>query len=323
MARKAKFHYNPDTLTFERVEITFRHVMQRIGIQILSGLCFGAVAFVAFSLWIDSPQEKMLKQENAVMKSQYELLNERVEQLQAVISDLQQRDDNLYRVIFQADPIPLNVRSGGFSNSQRYNDLSGMSNSKLLITTSQKTDELAKQIYIQSKSYNELVELAKTNEERLQNIPAIQPILNKDLSRVASGYGMRIDPVYHVSRMHYGMDFTAPIGTDIYATGNGVVSFAGRESGYGNLVKIDHGFHYITYYAHLSAIKVRVGQKVTRGEVIGLVGISGKATGPHLHYEVHFKGVAQNPQNYYYLDLSPEDYDRMVQLSQNSGQILD
>ncbi len=183
--------------------------------------------------------------------------------------------------------------------------------------------ELRKQIYIQSKSYDDLILLSKNKEAMLECLPAIQPVLNKDLTRMASGYGWRIDPVYHSRRFHAGMDFTAPVGTDIYATGNGTVISSGWQQGYGNCVEINHGFGYVTLYGHMSSIKARVGQKVKRGDVIGLVGSTGKSTGPHLHYEVHLRGEIMNPQNYYFLDLSPAEYDRMVQMSNNSGQMFD
>jgi len=239
------------------------------------------------------------------------------------MTDLQQRDDNLYRVVFQADPIPLAVRRGSSANTEYYEQLLDMTNSEVVVSTTKKLNELKKELYIQSKSYDELILLAKNKEVMLQCLPAIQPVLNRDLTRMASGYGWRIDPVYHSRRFHAGMDFTAPIGTDIYATANGTVQSAGWQQGYGNCVQINHGYGYLTLYGHMSAIKVRPGQKIKRGDVIGLVGSTGKSTGPHVHYEVHYKGTVMNPQNYYYLDLSPADYDRMVQMSNNAGQMFD
>jgi murein DD-endopeptidase MepM/ murein hydrolase activator NlpD len=251
------------------------------------------------------------------------VVKRQLEEVQFVMSDLQQRDDNLYRVIFQADPIPLSVRRGSSANTEYYDQLLDMTNSEIVVSTTKKLNELKKEIYIQSKSYDELVMLSKNKETMLASLPAIQPISNKDLTRMASGFGWRIDPVYHTRRFHAGMDFTAPIGTDIYATANGTISAAGWQQGYGNCVQINHGYGYLTLYGHMSAIKVRVGQSVKRGEVIGLVGSTGKSTGPHCHYEVHYKGEIMNPQNYYFLDLSPADYDRMVQMSNNAGQTLD
>ena len=204
-----------------------------------------------------------------------------------------------------------------------YEELARMTNSQLTADLALKVDLLEKGLYVQAKSYEDLVEMAKTQEVRMENIPAIQPVMNKDLTRVASGYGVRIDPVYHVRRMHTGMDFTAPTGTDVYATGNGSVSFVGWKQGYGNTVIVNHGFGYSTLYAHLYKSLVRVGQKVKRGDVIALVGNTGKSTGPHLHYEVRLQDKPIDPRNFYFYDLSPEDYDRMIQLSNNFGEMLD
>jgi murein DD-endopeptidase MepM/ murein hydrolase activator NlpD len=257
------------------------------------------------------------------MEGQYKALQGQMSDIQGILTDLQQRDDNLYRVVFQAEPIPYEVRRTANTNADYYEQLLRMTNSQIVVETTKKLNELKKQLYVQSKSYDEIVVLAQNKEKMLEAIPAIQPVANKDLTRVASGYGMRMDPIYHSRRFHAGMDFTAPTGTDIYATGNGRVLSAGWQQGYGNCVEIDHGFGYVTLYAHMHTISVNAGQTVNRGEVIGLVGNTGKSTGPHLHYEVHYKGEIMNPQNYYFLDLTPEEYDKMVQLSNNAGQMFD
>jgi len=292
-------------------------------IHALSGVFLGLIFFFIFVSTIQSPQEKKLGQDKSHMEAQYKVLERQLEEVQYVMSDLQQRDDNLYRVVFQADPIPLSVRRGSSANTEYYEQLLDMTNSEIVVSTSKKLNELKKELYIQSKSYDELVLLAKNKETMLENLPAIQPVLNKNLTRMASGYGWRIDPIYHSRRFHAGMDFTAPIGTNIFVTGNGTVASAGWEQGYGNCVQVNHGYGYVTLYGHMSAIKVRVGQRLKRGDIIGLVGSTGKSTGPHLHYEVHYKGEVMNPQNYYFLDLSPADYDRMVQMSNNAGQMFD
>lgn len=322
MTKKAKFHFNPETLSFERVETSARNILKKIFIHLFSSAFIGFLFFIGFSFFIDSPEEKQLKKDLKTMKIQYKLLDKKIDRLSKVSKDLQQRDNNLYRVIFQAEPLP-DYTSGNYQNNELINELSDKSSHKILNETSQKVDALSKQIYSQIKSYDEIVELLKTNETKLQNIPAIQPILNKDLTRIASGFGYRIDPIYHTRKMHTGMDFTAPIGTDIYATGNGTVTFAGWKQGYGNTIIIDHGFGYETLYAHLKNIKVRERQKINRTDIIGTVGNTGKSTGPHLHYEVFFKGQHVDPLNYYFLDLSPEEYDKMIQLAQNAGQVLD
>ena len=322
MAKK-KFHFNSETLSYEQIEHTITHWLKQFLIHTLSGMSLGAVFFFIFVTFVDSPEEKQLGQEKSHMQAQYKVLQRQFGEMQEVVSDLQERDDNLYRVVFQADPIPFSVRRAAATNNDYYEQLLDMTNSEVVVSTTKKLNELKKELYIQSKSYDELVLLAKNKENMLQNLPAIQPVLNKNLKQMASGYGWRIDPVYHTRRFHAGMDFAAPVGANIYATGNGQVISAGWQQGYGNCVQINHGYGYVTLYGHMSAFKIRAGQKVKRGDVIGLVGSTGKSTGPHLHYEVHFKGEIMNPQNYYFLDLSPADYDRMVQMSNNSGQMLD
>ncbi|MDD3322447.1 MAG: M23 family metallopeptidase [Paludibacter sp.] len=322
MAKK-KFHFNSETLSYEQIEYTFKHWLKQLLIHALSGLSLGAVFFFVFVSTVQSPEEKQLNEEKRNMQAQYKLLERQFDEVQEVLSDLQQRDDNLYRVVFQADPIPLAVRRGSSANTAFYEQLLDMTNSEIVVTTTKRMTELKKELYIQSKSYDDLVLLAKNKEASLECLPAIQPVLNKDLTRMASGFGWRIDPVYHTRRFHAGMDFAAPTGTDIFATGNGTIISAGWQQGYGNCIQINHGYGYQTVYGHMSRIIAKVGQKVKRGEVIGLVGSTGKSTGPHLHYEVHYKGQIMNPQNYYFLDLSPAEYDKMVQMSNNSGQMLD
>lgn len=323
MAKKLKFHFNSETLNYEPIIHTFAHKLKQILIHLFSGVSLGALFFLIFVSTFDSPEEKQLGLEKSRMQAQYKVLERQFDEVQEVVTDLQERDDNLYRVVFSAEPIPLEVRKATAANSAYYEQLLEMTNSEIVVETTRKMNELRKQLYIQSKSYDDLILLAKNKEAMLECIPAIQPVLNKDLTRMASGYGWRIDPVYHTRRFHEGMDFTAPTGTDIYATGNGTVVSAGWKQGYGNCIEINHGFGYLTLYGHMSAIKSRVGQKVKRGDVIGLVGSTGKSTGPHLHYEVHLRGQVMNPQNYYFMDLSPADYDRMVQMSNNSGQMFD
>ena len=321
--KKVKLQFNPEPLSFQRVERSFSNTIKRLSLHLFSSTSIGFFFFIVFTIVIDSPDEKQLRKANEQMEIQYELLNRRLEQMNAVLNDIKQRDNNLYRVIYQADSIPDNVRHSTSLNNQYYESLAKLNTSSILIETIRKTDDISKQLYIQSKSYDDLMLLVKSNEQKLQHIPAIQPILNKDLTRVASGFGYRIDPVYRTRRFHQGMDFTAPTGTDIYATGNGVVEFVGWKQGYGNTVIIDHGFEYKTLYAHMHKFKVQKGQKLTRAEIIGSVGNTGKSTGPHLHYEVIYKDKHVDPLNYYFLDLSPEEYDRMIQLAANAGQVMD
>lgn len=292
---------------------------------LISALIFGAGFYVLFNIVYDSPKEKQLIAEKEDLLVQYELLNSKLNQMSVILADLENRDDNIYRSIFEAEPIPDNIRKAGIGGINRYKNLEKFKgDADIVISTTQKLDRLAKQLYIQSKSFDEIFNLALQKEEMLASIPAIQPVSNKDLTRMASGFGMRIDPHYKTPAFHEGMDFTATIGTPIYATGNGVVERADAKSkGYGNHVRIDHGFGYTTLYAHMSEIKVRPGQKVSRGEVIGYVGNTGKSSGPHLHYEVHKNGQPVNPINYYFSDLSPEEYDLMIQLSSQENQSFD
>lgn len=283
----------------------------------------GVIFFFLFFMFFPSPKEKQLQQEKRNIEAQLQVLNNQVDQMQVVMTDMAQRDDNLYRVLFGAEPIPLSVRQGATHKISYYEEIARMTNSQLAADLTLKTDLLEKELYVQAKSYDELLDMAKNQEKRLENIPAIQPVLNKDLKRVASGYGVRVDPVYHVRRMHTGMDFSAPIGTEVFATGNGVVCFVGWKQGYGNTVMVDHGFGYKTLYAHLYKALVRKGQKVKRSDIIALVGNSGKSTGPHLHYEVRLQDKPIDPRNFYFYDLSPEEYDQMIQLSNNFGEMLD
>ena len=322
MAKK-KYKINPETLAMEQVEHGFRYWVRQTGIYILAGIVIGILFLYLFLTFIPSPREKQLLREKTSLESQLEVLNNQVDQMQVVMTDLQQRDDNLYRVLFGAEPIPLSVRQGAQRKIDYYEQLAQMTNSELAADLSLKVDLLEKEMYVQAKSYDEVAQMAKDQEIRMENIPAIQPVMNKDLKRVASGYGMRIDPVYHVRKFHQGMDFTAPTGTEVFATGNAKVDFAGWKQGYGNTVILDHGYGYKTLYAHLYKILVRKGQKVRRSDIIALVGNTGKSTGPHLHYEVRLNNKPVDPRNYYFYDLSPEEYDQMIQLSNNFGQMLD
>ena len=307
----------------EQVEHGFRYWLRQTGNYIFAGIVIGVLLLYVLLTFFPSPREKQLQKEKDMLQAQMEMLNHQVDQMQVVMTDLQQRDDNLYRVLFGAEPIPLHIRQGAQRKIDYYEQISKMTNNQLAADLTLKVDMLAKELYIQAKSYDDLVEMAKQQEIRMENIPAIQPVLNKDLKRVASGYGMRIDPVYHVRKFHQGMDFSAPIGTEIYATGNAKVKFSGWKQGYGNTVILDHGFGYETLYAHLYKSLVRTGQKVRRSDIIALVGNTGKSTGPHLHYEVRLNGKPVDPRNYYFYDLSPEEYDQMIQLSNNFGQMLD
>lgn len=326
MAKK-KYKFNPDTLSYERVGISWKERIFKILTHLSSSLALALIIVLVFLSLYETPKTKSLKRENQRLLSQYELMSKDLEKIDKVLAELQQRDDNIYRVIFEAEPIPSTVRKGGFGGTNNYADLEDLGNNELVLETAKKLDVVAKEAYIQSKSYDEVMKMALNKEKMLASIPAIQPVANKNLKRTASGWGYRMHPIYKVRKFHYGMDFSAPIGTPVYATGDGeVVEVTGSKRsrvGFGLEIKIDHGFGYETLYGHLNTFNVKRGQKVKRGDIIAYVGNTGGSTAPHLHYEVHKNGRAVNPTYYYYKDLTPQEYDKMIAISSNIGQTLD
>lgn len=323
MKRKIYYKYNPQTLSYERIYPSVKDRILIVFRHLLSGIIIGGGALFFFIQFFGSPGEKAQKKENMLLRAENEALSKRIDNALEIMEGMQQRDDNMYRAIFHADPIPSSIRNSGGINVNRYDYLSNISSSDLIVHTAQKMDLLEKQLYVQSNSFDEVVNMAKNQKDRLQHIPGIQPVSDKKLRQMASGYGTRIDPIYGTARFHAGMDFAADIGTPIYATGDGTITYAGWKQGYGKCVIIDHGYGYQTLYAHMNDYKVRVGQAVKRGEQIGEVGNTGKSTGPHLHYEVHVKGKPDNPAKYYFMDLTPEEYDKMLQIAANHGQVMD
>ena len=270
---KSRFRYNPESLSYEKISPGFKERFIQFLTYFAATLVIAVIYNVIFLSFFDSPKEKALRRENSQMELQYQILNKRFDQVSLVLKDMQQRDDNIYRTIFEAEPIPTSIRKAGFGGVNRYADLEGYDNSRLVVETTKKLDIITKEVYVQSKSYDELIKLAMNKEEMLASIPAIQPISNKDLTRVASGWGYRIHPIYKVKKFHFGMDFTASVGTEIYSTGDGVVSLVrSSKRGYGNEIIIDHGFGYKTLYGHMSKFNVKEGQHVKRGEIIGFVG---------------------------------------------------
>jgi murein DD-endopeptidase MepM/ murein hydrolase activator NlpD len=323
--RNKYYIFNPDTRTYDRVYPNFAQKFLTNLRRVLLFTIFGGLAFLAFNILIDKPSVEKLESKNSQILAQYEILSRRLDEAMLVLQDMQQRDDNLYRVMLDAEPVSPVARHAGYGGTNRYDELLKMDNSELLVQTTQKIDLLEKQIYLQTKSFDEIVELDKDTKSRLRHTPAIQPISNRNLKRTASGYGYRIDPVYNVRTFHKGMDFSCDKNTPIYATADGVITSAKWRSGYGYTVEIDHGYGYRTLYAHLidENFIVKPGQKVVRGEKIALSGNSGKSTGPHLHYEVIHKGEHVNPINYYFMDLDAEGYDQMLQMAENHGKIYD
>lgn len=321
---KVYYQYNPQTKTYRRV---YPNLRQRLLTYVWKGLiCVmcGASAFGIFYFTLDRPESaKELRKENARLLAQYKMLSSRLDVALGVMEDIQQRDDNLYRVMFMADPVSASIRNSTYGGTNRYGDLISLDNAELVVSTTQKMDLLSKQLYIQSKSFDEVVEFYKNHEDMLRHLPAIQPVANKDLKRTASGYGYRIHPIYQTRIFHNGMDFSCDIGTPVYATADGLVKSARWERGYGYTVRLDHGYGYETVYAHLKKCEVKRGQKVVRGETIAVSGNSGRSTGPHVHYEVLQRGRPVNPANYYFMDLDADQYDEMIRLADNHGKVLD
>jgi len=322
---KVKYKFNKKSLTFDRVQTTFRKRLWYFFTHLSTGVVFAAVVLVLAFNFIDSPKEKAQKREIEQMKLQYRILNDQLDRATKVMADLQDRDDNIYRVIFEAEPIPGSIREAGIGGVDRYEKLKGYKNSDLIIETEKKMSKILGELYVQSKSFDEVFDLARNKERMLVSIPAIQPVSNKDLRRIGSYFGTRMDPFYKVRKFHEGMDFSAPVGTEVYATGNGAIEMAGHDDGggYGNEIIIDHGYSYKTVYAHLSRIFVKPGQKILRGQIIGYVGNTGKSTSPHLHYEVRKNGVPLNPIYFFFNDLTADQYQMMLDLSSRPSQTMD
>ncbi len=321
---KVKYRFNTKSLTYEKAKVTSKEVIWRVLSYLATGTVFAVITIFLANKFLPSPIQKKQNRELEVVKLQYELLNKKMKQVQTVLNDLQDRDDNIYRVIFESEPIPSSIRNAGFGGSDRYKDLEGYSNSQLMKETTERLDRITKQLYIQSKSFDEVVKMAKGKEKLIASIPAIMPLNNKNLKHLPSGYGWRTHPIYKTQEFHPGMDFTAEQGTPIYATGDGVVEVADANAqGYGNHVVINHGFGYQTLYGHMSRMATTPGKKVKRGDLIGYVGSTGLSTGPHVHYEVIKNGEKVNPINFYYNDLSPQEYQLMLELSSKSTQSYD
>ncbi len=323
---KVKYYYDSDTLSYRKIEYK-KGRKTKIFILSLLGMFLSGFLLLVIYLnipYIETPKEKALKRELSNMELQFELLNKKMIQAQTVLSEIETRDNSIYRVYFEANPISDEQRKAGFGGVNRYNNLEGFDNSNLIISTSKKLDVLTKQIVVQSKSLDEIARLAEEKEQLLKAIPTIKPVKNEDLTRMASGYGYRSDPFTKARKFHRGMDFTAPRGTPVYATGNGVVKRADRRSsGYGRHIRIDHGFGYISLYAHLYKYVVRRGQKVKRGDLIGFVGSTGRSQAPHLHYEIIKDGKHVNPLNFYYGNLSSEEFAELLKVASQENQSLD
>ena len=323
---KVKYYYDSDTLSYRKIEYKKGRKTKIFFLSLLGMILSGFLLLIIYLNipYIETPREKALKRELSNMELQFELLNKKIVQAQTVLSEIETRDNTIYRVYFEANPISEEQRKAGFGGVNRYKNLEGFDNSNLIISTSKKIDVLTKQIVVQSKSLDEIAGLAEEKEKLLKAIPTIKPVKNEDLTRMASGYGYRSDPFTKARKFHRGMDFTAPRGTPVYATGNGVVKRADRRSsGYGRHVRINHGFGYISLYAHLYKYVVKRGQKVKRGDLIGFVGSTGRSQAPHLHYEIIKDGKRVNPLNFYYGNLSPEEFAELLKVAGQENQSLD
>ena len=323
---KVKYYYDPDTLSYRKIEPKKSRKYRNIFLFILGAAIFGTMMhiFLLNTNILNTPRELSLQREVKNFELQFELLDRKLEQMEYVLANIEDRDNNIYRLYFEANPIPDEQRRAGFGGVNRYKSLEGFNNSDMIMATTKRLDIIQKQMVIQSKSLDEIAKMAEEKEKLLQAIPAIQPVNNEELTRMASGYGWRSDPFTKARKMHWGMDFTAPRGTPIYATGDGVVKRAdNRASGFGKHIRIDHGYGYLTIYAHLSKYNVKRGQKVKRGDLIGFVGSTGRSEAPHLHYEVWKDKQKINPINFYYGSLSAEEFANMLKFANQENQSLD
>ncbi len=323
---KVKYYYDPDTLSYRKIEPKKSLRYRNIALFFLGSILFGllCLVFLLNTNLINTPRELSLQREVKNYELQFELLNKKMDQIDDVLGNIAERDNNIYRLYFEANPIPDEQRRAGFGGVNRYKDLEGFNNSEMIIATTKRLDIIKKEMAIQSKSLDEITVLAAEKEKLLAAIPAIQPINNEDLTRMASGYGWRSDPFTKARKMHWGMDFTAPKGTAIYASGDGKVTRAdNNSSGYGKHIRIEHGYGYVSLYGHLSQYNVTVGQKVKRGDLIGFVGSTGRSEAPHLHYEVWKDEDRINPINFYYGSLTPEEFENMLKYANQENQSLD
>jgi len=323
---KVKYFYDPNTLSYREVENKKSKKYVYIFLFLLGAFLFGSLGLITLlnTKLINTPKELSLQREVKNYELQFELLDKKMEQIEQVLANVEDRDNNIYRLYFEANPIPEEQRRAGFGGINRYKSLEGFNNSEIIIGATKRLDIIQKQMVIQSKSLDEITKLAAEKEKLLEAIPAIQPIRNEDLTRMASGYGWRSDPFTKARKMHRGMDFTSPKGSPVYASGDGKITRAdNNSSGYGKHIRVDHGYGYLTLYAHLSQYNVKKGQKVKRGDLIGFVGSTGRSEAPHLHYEVHKDGERINPINFYYGSLSQSEFNNMLKHASQENQSLD
>jgi murein DD-endopeptidase MepM/ murein hydrolase activator NlpD len=322
--KKIKYFFNTHTLRFEKIEVPLRVRLLQLFGYIAASIVTGIIIVILIFQYIDSPKEKLLRQQNDSYRESYSVLQDRVNQLELQMTELENRDNEVYRSIFEADPIPDSARLKEMEAKKEVRLIQKLSNTELIKNMTGQLNNLSLRMAYQGKSFVEITNMVKNKEQLLRAIPAIQPVSNKNLNRIGGSFGYRIDPVYKNLRFHQGLDFTAPAGTPIYATADGVVQIAGfNTDGYGNKVVINHGYGYQTLYGHMLKIKATQGQTVKRGEVIGYIGSTGKSTGPHCHYEVIKRGTKVDPVYYFYNDLSPAEFDRLLKAAASNKQSLD
>jgi murein DD-endopeptidase MepM/ murein hydrolase activator NlpD len=322
--KKIKYYYNTNTLRYEKLDTPLRVTLLRV-LGFIAGSIVTALIIVSIAFnYIDSPKEKVLRKQYELARQDYDILNDNVKKLQGQMAELEKRDNDVYRAIFEANPIPDSARAKAMEKQKEIQLVQSMESSDLQGSIAATLNNLIQRVAYQKKSFDEITGFIKNKEVLLACTPAIQPISNKSLNRIASGFGYRIDPVYKTVKMHAGLDFAAPQGTPVYATANGTVTIAGNTGdGYGNHVAINHGYGYETLYGHMYRVKARRGQRVKRGEVIGYVGSTGKSTGPHCHYEVHKNDRPVDPVYFFYNDLTPEQFDRLLKMAAASNQSFD
>jgi murein DD-endopeptidase MepM/ murein hydrolase activator NlpD len=324
--KRVKFYYDAEKLAFKQIVTKNSTKIAYALLFLLSSTLFGFLSFFILNMtsFFETPKSKLQARELEIMKLNYNLLNRKIAVMEEGLSAIEERDNTIYRVYFNSAPISNEVRRAGLMGKNNYKDLEDFNNSDLILSSSKKVDEIMKALAIQSVSLDEITKLAKQKALLLKSIPAIQPIKNEELKHMASGFGYRSDPFTKIRKFHNGMDFSAKSGTPIYATGDGIVKKAdGTVSGFGNHIEINHGYGYMTLYAHLSKYKVRAGQKVKRGDIIGYVGSTGRSEAPHLHYEVHKNGKVVNPLNFYYGSISAKEYVLITKLANQENQSLD
>ena len=320
---KVFYRYNPATEQYERVyPDRRRRIAAAIRPYLWAIAVVGMIGVAIYSV-VETPREQQLREANERLQARVDLVGRRADEAIAVMEDLAERDNNFYRAMMQAEPLSAARRYAGLERQRIFDRLDSLPDNELVAEVRDKLDRLDQMIFSQSSSFDYLAGETRRQQQRISHIPAIQPVPERFLRAMASGYGVRHDPIYGTTKFHEGMDFSAPIGTPVYATADGRVATASWQGLYGNLIEIDHGFNYLTRYAHLSRIEVQPGQEVHRGDLIGRVGNTGKSTGPHLHYEVRHRGAPQNPVNYYFYDLTPEQYDQIIRMAENAGHVMD